>query len=571
MSLRSNLKSELQRHLFHVHALGVTAVLMLTATVSAQPYPAWFEMWSGLDAVEDIGWDVDTDSEGNIIVGGWTTVDDMGHDGLLIKYDRSGRLLWQQTYEGTGNGNDYLGEIKIDSNDNILLHGCSEGVGTDYDFLTLKYASDGTLLWEQRFDGTGSGVDWSGGFGAIDLDAADNVYITGYSLGTSGDHEFMTIKYAADGTQEWVQTYVSPNPDNPGAYGWFLEVTDDGTVYAGGDAMNLAGSRDYVLLKYDTNGTLLWDRLYDGPAGVSDTQYAMKIGPNEDVYLTGIIGTRTGYEYGVAKYDSNGVFQWDAQYGGSTGFHYGWAIDVDAAGNAFVTGASMSSGGQYDWATVCFDTNGTQQWAQRFSDPSYFGADWAYDVHVDSYGDIYVCGYIWSWFAEGNNAAVVKYDVNGNTLWEDVYNGIAGGDDAWFQMFVDESDQVLLTGTSLGLGTGADLTLAKFRQGGPSTLVVTPMPLVSGETGTFTVSNVEPNADTYLVYSTTGEGSIQVPFLNVTLGILAPQQAGSTISADASGTAVWNLPIPDPAAGLDVWFQGAQYNVVTDVVATTVE
>lgn len=101
-------------------------------------------------------------------------------------------------------------------------------------------------------------------------------------------------------------------------------------------------------------------------------------------------------------------------------------------------------------------------------------------------------------------------------------------------------------------------------------LDVSPMPLQAGQTGTFTASLGDPNTNTYLAYSLVGLGSTPVPFLNVVLDIAAPKQAGGTMVSDAQGTAIWNLPIPNGAAGRMVWVQAVQDGKTTNVVAADV-
>jgi|GEM_PF-2808400 len=90
--------------------------------------------------------------------------------------------------------------------------------------------------------------------------------------------------------------------------------------------------------------------------------------------------------------------------------------------------------------------------------------------------------------------------------------------------------------------------------------------LVAGQVGTFTFTNGTPNTNSYLAYSLVGTGSTYVPLLNVTLGLAGPKQGGSTMVSDPSGTTVWNLPVPNGAAGRNAWLQAAQYGVITNVV-----
>ena len=86
-----------------------------------------------------------------------------------------------------------------------------------------------------------------------------------------------------------------------------------------------------------------------------------------------------------------------------------------------------------------------------------------------------------------------------------------------------------------------------------------------------TVSNVEPFTNTWLAYSIAGAGNTYAGFLNTTLGLLNPKKVGPILPADGNGTAEWTFTIPGSVSGLDVWLQSVQYNVVTNVVATSVQ
>jgi len=102
------------------------------------------------------------------------------------------------------------------------------------------------------------------------------------------------------------------------------------------------------------------------------------------------------------------------------------------------------------------------------------------------------------------------------------------------------------------------------------TLVVSPDPLIAGQNGTFTMIKMTPSTRSYLVYSVRGLGSTFVGQLNVTLDLAQPQQAGAPKTTDASGCAVWTLPIPANAAGRNIWFQAAQFENKTNVLTTSV-
>jgi len=94
--------------------------------------------------------------------------------------------------------------------------------------------------------------------------------------------------------------------------------------------------------------------------------------------------------------------------------------------------------------------------------------------------------------------------------------------------------------------------------------------LYAGQQGTFDYTNGTPNDNTYLAYSLVGMGSTFVPFLNVTLDLTNPIQAGTTQVTDATGATSWTLPIPSFAAGRTVYIQVVQYGVKSNVEVKTV-
>ena len=51
---------------------------------------------------------------------------------------------------------------------------------TSDDYATIKYDTNGNLLWVIRYNGPGNGIDRSSD---LVVDSAGNVYVTGYSEG----------------------------------------------------------------------------------------------------------------------------------------------------------------------------------------------------------------------------------------------------------------------------------------------------------------------------------------------------------------------------------------------------
>lgn len=112
--------------------------------------------------------------------------------------------------------------MAVDAAGNTIVVGCVSN-GASYDYLTVKYAPDGSVLWSARYNGLGNNDDR--GF-AVAVDGAGDVLVTGYSSNGSND-DSATVKYAAaTGVQLWASRYNGPA--NSGDYAWAVAVDSAG-------------------------------------------------------------------------------------------------------------------------------------------------------------------------------------------------------------------------------------------------------------------------------------------------------------------------------------------------------
>src|SRR3984893_16694173 len=94
------------------------------------------------------------------------------------------------------------------------------------------------------------------------------------------------------------------------------------------------------------------------------------------------------------------------------GFAY-LGVTTDTSGNVYVTGSSLGSGGTgLDFATVKYNSSGTQQWASRYNGTAG-GDDIAYAIAVDGSGNVYVTGSSLGSGGTGLDYATVKYNSSG--------------------------------------------------------------------------------------------------------------------------------------------------------------
>jgi uncharacterized delta-60 repeat protein len=417
----------------------------------------WVARYNGGWNTDDYARAIVVDPQGNIYVTGESPGFTTRIDYVTIKYDANGNRLWVARYNGPGNGDDYARAIAVDAQGNVYVTGRSWN-GTDYDYATVKYDTNGNLLWVSRYNGSGRGEDDAR---ALVVDSQANVYVTGNSWGGTGTYDdYATVKYDANGNQLWVARYDAGSFD----YANSLAVDNWGNVYVTGESRGSRTSYDYATVKYDANGNLLWVRRYDGPRSLDDEATALAVDGQGNVYVTGSsLSLNYSTDYATLKYDTAGNLLWVARYDGPrSSWDDATALAVDGQGNVYVTGRSVGSSGSYDYATMKYDRDGNLLWIQR-----YEGARYALptDLALGSQGDVYVTGYSYNPNTR-YDYATVKYDPNGNQLWVARYDRPGLSYDAAVALALDSIGNIYVTGYSTGANTRRDYVTIKYDPSG---------------------------------------------------------------------------------------------------------
>jgi len=440
----------------------VSALLFEAGAQNARE--AWVARYDGGGCSVDHASALTVDSAGNVYVTGYSRGIGTEYDYTTIKYDANGNIVWIARYDGTGNSNDQPRAIAVDSRGNVYVTGVSIGAGTDWDYATVKYDANGNLLWVARYNGFGSGIDL---VHALGVDSQGNVYVTGASAGSGTSFDYATVKYDANGNQLWVARYNGPG--NRSDYALALAVDGRGDVYVTGYSFGAGTKSDYATVKYDANGNQLWVARYNGrendPFFSDDIATAIATDSQGNVYVTGYSrGADFDTDYLTIKYDANGNRLWAVRYDGpDNGGDLAKSIAVDSQGNVYVAGNSARNA-HLDYATVKYDANGNQLWDARYMSSGYDVSEVS-GMTLDSQGNIYVTGFI-SDLNSGQDYATVKYDANGNQLWDARYSGAGNGNDKAYGLAVDNQGHVYVTGASWGESLGFDYATVKYDANG---------------------------------------------------------------------------------------------------------
>jgi subtilisin family serine protease len=290
-----------------------------------------------------------------------------------------------------------------------------------------------------RIVGSLLSVMWQNAVGTPDFDYAedaakdadDNLYITGNQF-MGGYKGWQTAKFTASGTLEWVRFNYTGNS----AHG--IDVDTNGDVYVTGSTES--GDSDYLTIKYDTEGNILWERVYGGKG--SKAQYGADVaaGTSGEYYVTGLDSNN---DWLTAKFDSAGNEIWSVKTeGGSCLMPVPTDIVLDKDGNVYVSGKYCITG-TYDYKAVKYDPDGNEIWVMTYDTGKN---DDAADIAVDDMGNVYIAGSVrqdpGNFYS--NDWLTLKLDSSGNIIWTKFYGNT--GDEYAMAVEVDKSGYIYVAG-----------------------------------------------------------------------------------------------------------------------------
>jgi uncharacterized delta-60 repeat protein len=323
----------------------------------------------------------------------------------------------------SGSGYDYGQGIAVDSSGNVYV----AGIITGNNFLLTKYNKFGAIQWQRKL-----GTCNDKGFGNIlAIDSAGNSYVVGTI--TEASLNLILFKYDTSGTLQWQKKLTGASSEN----GYGVAVDSSGNVYVCGSTDSQgAGSNDALIVKYNSSGTVQWQRRLGGTG--NDIAYSVAVDSSANVYIVGIAGTGGfgGSDVLVAKYNTSGTIQWQRRLGGATQDNGKSTAVVDSSGNIYLSADTNSSGaGSYDTLIAKYDTSGTLQWQRTFGSA---GTDINFGIAVDSSGSAYVTG------QSSSSLFIVKYDTSGTIQWQRSLS--SSGDEAGYAIAVDSVGVMYVTG-----------------------------------------------------------------------------------------------------------------------------
>jgi YVTN family beta-propeller protein len=473
--------------------------------------PVWSRKFGDLN--EQVGYGLDTDGFGNVLVTGYFngTVDFGGgpltgdYDVFVVKFDTAGNHVWSQRF---GDDSDQFGQgLGVDGAGNVLVTGYFYGdldfgggpltSAGDVDIFVAKLDPAGNHIWSQRF---GDATDQYGY--NVAADGSGNVLVSGYywgdvdfgggTLTSAGDYDIFVAKFDSAGTHLWSKRFG----DAAQQAGYGLAVDGSGNVllsgylfgtvdFGGGTLTAPGGNNDIFVAKFDPAGTHVWSQNF----GDADPQFGYGIAaePGGHVVVTGgfqgevnfggsPITSGGNYDVFVAKFSVEDEVPpaplphaWSQAFGGAGATEeVGWSVDSDADGNVFVTGqfqgavsfggATLTATGLSDVFVAKYGPSGNHIWSKQFGGA---GEEYGISLAVDGAGNVLVTGFFDGTIDFGGGTLssdftdifVAKLDPSGNHIWSNRFGDDDNGGNNQFGIGIATNalGHAFITGTFEGV------------------------------------------------------------------------------------------------------------------------
>jgi DNA-binding SARP family transcriptional activator len=291
----------------------------------------------------------------------------------------------------------------------------------------------------------------------------------------------------------WTVRYA-PAPDEVDGGAPNAMTTDSaGNIYIAGSVHSRNSDADFLTLKYDPNGRLLWNPRYNGPANEMDSASCIALDRAGSVYVAGVSGNGNDStssqrrDIVVIKYDKHGrpSTTWTDLGSGVGVRRYIAPNDTEAhvrkicvddrdgsvwmLTNSFVESRTGRLNRREEWSILKYGPDGARWWVRREQAPTRNANAGAEDMTVDITGNVYVASSYQTdeRFRRHLNFMISKYDRNGRPLWKRRFSDPKYGDQVARRIALDRSGNVYVaaevnTGDTANNGRLEDIVTIKY-------------------------------------------------------------------------------------------------------------
>lgn len=300
-------------------------------------------------ATQTQGWTISGTSDGSIFIGG-SDIYYSPYRTYVAKINKDYSTAWiYGDSNSTGSENVY--NLKTNASGGYLFTDWAKNQSS-WPAVFVGNA-DGTQVWTRQLQNSGAG------FGFANYGASNEIYFSTTDNGNNNNSSLkrtVVAKYNSSGTIQW-QRYIDGGQTYQASIGADASTSTGNIVKAYAPSSSTGGSGWPSITKLNSSGTLQWTSAW--PVGYIAYQRGdnLKMDASENVYWLG--GDLSANLY-IYKLNSSGVEQWKRNYN-LTGVNPG-AITVDGSGNVYVLGYTSSA-----LYVIKYNSSGTIQWQRSMS------------------------------------------------------------------------------------------------------------------------------------------------------------------------------------------------------------
>tara|TARA_R110000823_G_scaffold299331_1_gene420055 strand:- start:1801 stop:3132 length:1332 start_codon:yes stop_codon:yes gene_type:complete len=400
---------------------------------------------------------------------------------------------WLSTYGSFGDKDDYGYGIAHDSLNSLYIAGSTRNLGilgASKDATTWKYDRYGQFQSAVTISNTQANSN-TDQFSSVAVDSSDNVYSVGHIKPASAE-EIYIKKVNASGVIQWQKLI------NTLGFGGLLgeagsAIDSSGNIIIAATA-SFSGTYNIYVVKLNSSGVIQWQKnfhpTYPGDTNSNDGARCVAVDSSDNIFVGGFASGSPDPLF-VMKLNSSGTSQWqrclNTDRAGSTNDGEAYDISVDSSGNVLVCG-------KYSYYTSILwklnNSNGLIQWGRQLYTS---GKDSAFNgVATDSSDNVYVVGYSDGTTVEGGKEAMLaKYNSAGSLLWQRSFNTNPSSltpNTEFYAIALDSNQDMIITGSA----RPDDFNSYNFQQD----MIVVKLPNDGSLTGTYGIYTYEASSHT---------------------------------------------------------------------------
>ena len=236
--------------------LFVQAVLLIIPIFGFSQKDTIAYLYTFGSVANDVGEDIAaTDDGGFVIIGSTASSGDGNTDIYLLKVDSLCNYQWSWALGGVNN--DWGYSIKQTFDKGFIIAASTNSYGNGgYDAMLLKRDSLGNYEWQKTYGGN----DWDFAYDVVQTFDSGFVFCGETYNNTTGFADVYVVKTNSVGDTLWTKTVGGSLVDKGNA----LIQTLDSNIVVAGIKNTISDSTQAYVLKFDKDGTLLWDSIYGG-------------------------------------------------------------------------------------------------------------------------------------------------------------------------------------------------------------------------------------------------------------------------------------------------------------------